>query len=305
MILTTKIETGITHFNVDYYRSLGYNDIKCNQRIIIPIELLPKDSNLKIRVRCDICGFERDLFYQKYIKNINNGGLYSCSTKCCQFKIKKTNLERYGCENYVNVEVQKNDRKFKYDNITKEIESSGNIDCKRCGFKFSLDNYVKNKNGRYKGICRMCRVIQHSNNRRKRDKCELSQINRINYIKNIHIHAWRNILKNYLNRKSLRKIDSTFDLLRYSANDLKSHLEKNFNDDMSWENYGKFWQIDHIIPVSLFKRDTPSYIVNSLENLRPLYGFINSSRQNKLDKDAEELIEKYQTYLNITNIIEK
>jgi hypothetical protein len=47
---------------------------------------------------------------------------------------------------------------------------------------------------------------------------------------------------------------------------------------MSWDNYGK-WHIDHIVMVSSFEEDTPMNIVNSLENLRPLWAEDNCSRK--------------------------
>ena len=34
-------------------------------------------------------------------------------------------------------------------------------------------------------------------------------------------------------------------LLKYTANELKNHLENLFTDGMSWSNYGE-WQVDHI-----------------------------------------------------------
>jgi len=36
------------------------------------------------------------------------------------------------------------------------------------------------------------------------------------------------------------------------------------------ENYGE-WHIDHIYPVSKFDKDTPTNIVNALNNLQPLW----------------------------------
>ena len=46
---------------------------------------------------------------------------------------------------------------------------------------------------------------------------------------------------------------SIVDLLDYSINDLMLHLEKQFRDGMNWDNYGPYWHIDHIKPVSHFK----------------------------------------------------
>ena len=62
----------------------------------------------------------------------------------------------------------------------------------------------------------------------------------------------------------------TVDLLGYSALELKEHIEKQFTDGMTWKNYGE-WQIDHIIGVINFDKNTDVSIVCALENLRPLW----------------------------------
>ena len=67
------------------------------------------------------------------------------------------------------------------------------------------------------------------------------------------------------------KINSTFDLLGYSALELKIHLESLFTEGMTWDNYGE-WHIDHKKPVSSFESDTLPSIVNALSNLQPLWG---------------------------------
>ena len=60
----------------------------------------------------------------------------------------------------------------------------------------------------------------------------------------------------------------TEELLGYTVGVLKEHIEKQFDENMSWDNYGKYWHIDHIKPRS-FPNVSFSEIW-SLENLRPL-----------------------------------
>ena len=100
-----------------------------------------------------------------------------------------------------------------------------------------------------------------------------------------------------MNRKTLFKIDKTYNLLKYTPDELKSNLESKFYDDLSWENYGKKWQIDHIVHVSLFKDDTPFHIANSLDNLRPLEKITNISRGNKIDDDCIKLMNRYKNFI--------
>ena len=63
MIIDEYIMTSINYKNIDYYKSIGYSDVKCNQKVEVRVEQLPIESNLKIIVRCDICGNEKLLAY--------------------------------------------------------------------------------------------------------------------------------------------------------------------------------------------------------------------------------------------------
>ena len=64
------------------------------------------------------------------------------------------------------------------------------------------------------------------------------------------------------------------ELLGYSIQDLKKHIEKQFDKNMSWKNWGTYWHIDHIKPQRLFKFTThtePEFKKCwALKNLRPL-----------------------------------
>jgi hypothetical protein len=74
---------------------------------------------------------------------------------------------------------------------------------------------------------------------------------------------------------------STFKNLPYTTQELKRHLENQFDDKMSWENYGSYWHVDHIIPHSTFKyssmKDDAFRECWALNNLRPLEAKENQS----------------------------
>lgn len=76
-------------------------------------------------------------------------------------------------------------------------------------------------------------------------------------------------------------------LVGYTLSQLKTHLEKQFTEGMSWDNYGQ-WHIDHIIPKTAFNYSTAECIdfkrCWSLKNLRPLWSLDNFSKSNKLMK---------------------
>lgn len=76
----------------------------------------------------------------------------------------------------------------------------------------------------------------------------------------------------------------TFNLLGYSVDQLKEHLERQFTTGMTWENYGE-WHIDHIVPVSSFQYDSADHpdfkACWALTNLRPLWSEQNISKHSK------------------------
>jgi hypothetical protein len=60
-------------------------------------------------------------------------------------------------------------------------------------------------------------------------------------------------------------------LVSVKENELKKHLESLFDDEMTWENYGKYWEVDHIISgVKMAKLGYTMEEINKLSNLRPL-----------------------------------
>ena len=79
------------------------------------------------------------------------------------------------------------------------------------------------------------------------------------------------------------------ELVGYTTEQLKKHLEKQFVPGMSWKNYGRGgWEVDHIIPVSVFNfaraEDIDFKRCWSLKNLQPLWAIDNIKKYNKLDK---------------------
>lgn len=91
---------------------------------------------------------------------------------------------------------------------------------------------------------------------------------------------WQNIKDN-----GLTKYKKTFDLLPYTFDELKQHLENQFEPGMTWDNYGE-WHIDHVIPQSHFNYTTTDSdefkMCWSLNNLKPLWGKINLSKNDVL-----------------------
>jgi hypothetical protein len=75
------------------------------------------------------------------------------------------------------------------------------------------------------------------------------------------------------------------DLLGFTLQELKEHLEKQFKSGMTWNNYG-IWHIDHIRPISSFSfnsyKDKEFKECWALSNLQPLWAEDNLKKGNKL-----------------------
>lgn len=81
---------------------------------------------------------------------------------------------------------------------------------------------------------------------------------------------------------------SWLELVPYTLNQLKKHLEKQFIKGMSWENYGPVWHLDHKIPLSVFNFTKPEHDdfqrCWALKNLQPLLAEDNLKKNAKLEK---------------------
>lgn len=75
--------------------------------------------------------------------------------------------------------------------------------------------------------------------------------------------------------------------------ELKKHIEKQFDKKMSWENYGKYWVIDKIIPLSAFNSNEEIKKIWSLKNLRPYPRALRNARKQGIDW---KLIEEHNLY---------
>jgi len=77
-------------------------------------------------------------------------------------------------------------------------------------------------------------------------------------------------------------------LVNFTVDQLKQHLEKLFTPEMTWENYGTYWHIDHKIPIAVFNYEKPEDIdfrlCWSLKNLQPLEKIENIKKKDKLEK---------------------
>ena len=181
--------------------------------------------------------------------------------------------------------------------------------CKGCGQLLHLDLFTKdprNKDGRtarcksckskyYKGYIKLCRSSQEYVEMRRKQQREYAK-NNTNYKewtreykrkrRQLPDHRITNnvsrAIRTSLNQsKNGRRWET---LVGYNLSQLKEHLEKQFTEGMTWNNYGE-WHIDHIRPIcsfSITSNDCEDFKQCwSLSNLQPLWAIDNQSKSGK------------------------
>ena len=84
--------------------------------------------------------------------------------------------------------------------------------------------------------------------------------------------------------KGNKKYKKTLEYLGCTIIEFKDKLSSEFTKEMSWENYGKVWHIDHIVPVSSFdfKDEQSQRICFHYSNMRPLGAIDNMKKGDKI-----------------------
>lgn len=256
---------------------------------------------------CSKCGVEKEYSEFRKFKLSKDGLKSQCKTCVLSKESERRSTDEYKLKqkeyNQSTTEETKKNRRYKYYLTNKEKVLVNNKQWRDnnkdyisdYNKKYRIENKEKILNAlkEYRDNNPEQNKIWRENNpdkvkeyRNKYSKSESCKHHRKNWYKSIkkrypYILAWRSILTNSLKRMGKKKEDETIKLLGYSAIELREYIESLFVEGMSWDNYGE-WHIDHIKPVSSYDSNTPVDVVNSLENLQPLWAFDNLSKGNKI-----------------------
>lgn len=160
--------------------------------------------------------------------------------------------------------------------------------CSKCNIEKSLNNFSKDAKSKdnLQSQCKDCKARWIRENdcpskhikRKKSKKASLRWYNNNKVRQNV-----ARMIRTALNGHAKSK--PTFDALGYTVEELKEYLESQFQDGMTWENYGQ-WHIDHIIPQSKLKytsvEDENFKKCWALTNLQPLWAIDNCKKGNRL-----------------------
>jgi hypothetical protein len=101
--------------------------------------------------------------------------------------------------------------------------------------------------------------------------------------------------------------DRIIDHLGTDANTICNWFEYNFDDNMTWDNHGKYWHIDHVIPSSLHDSKDPLHVkyIHNWMNLMPITATQNMNKKNKIDLDQIAVhVQNLRDFISVTEMKE-
>lgn len=103
---------------------------------------------------------------------------------------------------------------------------------------------------------------------------------RYRFARNLRLRIHRALKRNI----GATKASTLRNLIGCSVQALRIHLASMFTTEMSWENYGTFWHVDHKLPLSIFDLTNPEQqkIAFNFENLQPLHALENMRKSDKV-----------------------
>jgi len=288
MIISKESEVTLNSANFKHFISLGYSNLKKGEKLIVPVENLSEGSHSIVRVKCDVCGIEKDLMYRYYAKSCKNYNFYVCP-KCSRMKAKLTSLNKFGVEFYSKTDEYKNRAKETnikncgVDNVSKcEIikEKRKKTMLERHGVEY----YVLNEN--FKMKCEETSMKNYGVPHPQMSKEMVEK--RLEYYKKMGFHVLTNEFDLYkrkvysLTRKVKKELMNSWDGIDYYDG---QYIKNNFNLPYHDTNYPT---IDHKITIfEGFKNKIDAEKIADISNLCFTKRNINSKKN----------IKNYKTYL--------
>jgi hypothetical protein len=161
--------------------------------------------------------------------------------------------------------------------------------CEKCNEEKPLKCFSKLKKNYKKKICLSCYPVFLTE--QKNEWCRNERQTNVNYRLKKSLAARL--------RTVLVKNDSTMNYIGCNIQYLREWFEYNFTSEMSWENYGSYWSIDHIIPVCKFDLTVENEKLKcwNWSNMMPVTVKYNSSKKQQIDMvQIHKIIEKINKF---------
>jgi hypothetical protein len=224
-------------------------------------------------------------------------------TKICPTcKIEKT-LENYNknktrkdgfcreCRDCQSINGKKHYHTKKSPRLTEILKDEHKI-CSSCNLEFHFNMFNKQKGGRFglSGECKTCLKERNLNWRENGGRewenhwvKNKKQTDPQFKLKTLLRGRLLDALKRHTKGGKVNKNHSAIILIGCTIDEYKIYLEKQFKPDMSWNNHGKVWEIDHILPCDSFDltKEEEQHKCFNYKNTQPLYKSENRSKGNK------------------------
>jgi len=230
---------------------------------------------------CRICEKEKD-FNEFHERKLKYGIGYRNECKEC-----RCNIEKQRRQNNIE-EFKKKDKEYYQKNKETHKKKSKEYTIK------NHDKIILNKKYYYQKNKEKIRIYHLQNKTKRNSRIKLRR-------KEYPIFSIKESIRARIHEALNKKKISTSNLTLIGINNinLKKWIEYQFNDKMNWENYGSYWVIDHVIPVSFFNliNNFEKLICNNWTNLRPLEKKENIIKSNKI------LVDEILNHIKILNQI--
>jgi len=221
-----------------------------------------------------------------YVQNKKTGAL-RCYCKACD-KYYRSHREYKYPKHRICPDCEE-DLPIKDYNFRNETSGEREKRCGKCAYAMrdkekrreQYKNWYENKNGR--------NFVKNYNNEYKERRNELNKIRRAkdpNYriMMNVRCRIGEILKKHGMHG------DHKIKYLGIDVQTYKDWLEYQFDDDMTWANYGTYWHIDHVKPCASFTfkstKDPNVFECFNWKNTRPMIAKDNLAKGDKIDQVA-------------------
>lgn len=222
-------------------------------------------------------------FCKKCSKQLEDKGKTYCSEKCKTDNKKSINRKSKFTLHRIQLSEQ-GIKEFKWHGLCGICKKANKIyyvcntskTCKPC-----LTKRLKNKRSTIEGKKRWREQINKWRNKKRKEDPAFK----------IHTNM-RTRISNMIKNIKTYRIGCIENMFGCNRNHLIKHIESKFTSKMSWDNYGAYWHIDHIIPISSFDLSDPAQCkaANHWTNLQPLEASKNMSKSNKIINPQPQLM---------------
>lgn len=210
------------------------------------------DCNIEVTIKtkkCSKCNITKEFLDFNKDDRSKDGLLSSC--KNCVKEYRENNKEK--------IKKYREDNKEELKQKKKEYYLT---------YKENNKDKIKESNKKYKQKNKD-KINKYYSNRKKNDsffKFKLSV---------------RNLIYSSFKRRFSIKSKKTIEILGCTFEYFRNHIEKQFNESMNWDNYGSYWEFDHIIQLATALNEDDLLRLNHYTNFQPLEIDKNRSKNFK------------------------